>query len=60
METSNKEMENREKEMQKYLTCPRCGALVAYHRRLRHPCFRAHLMEMERDIARMSWTIRAW
>jgi transcription elongation factor Elf1 len=59
MKASNKEMENRKKDMDRYLTCPRCGARVAYYQRLRHSCFRAHLKEMEMDIARMAWGSRA-
>jgi uncharacterized C2H2 Zn-finger protein len=59
MKASNKDMEDRKKDMNKYLTCPRCGARVAYYQRLRHSCFRAHLKEMEMDIARMAWGSRA-
>ncbi|MEJ2066693.1 MAG: hypothetical protein P8Y09_01745 [Deltaproteobacteria bacterium] len=58
MKASNKEMENRKKDMDRYLTCPRCGARVAYYQRLRHSCFRAHLKEIEMDIARMGSAIR--
>lgn len=59
MEASNKAMRKRGKDTDKYLTCPRCGALVLYQRRFLHPCFRAHLKEMEMDIARMGWVSRA-
>jgi uncharacterized C2H2 Zn-finger protein len=59
MEASNKQMENRKKDTDKYLTCPRCGARVPYQRRVIHSCFRAHLKEMEIEIARMGWGIRA-
>ena len=58
MKASNKDMEDRTKDMDKYLTCPRCGARVLYQRRVMHPCFRAHLKEMEMDIARMGSAIR--
>ena len=58
MEASNKAKGHREKDIDRYLTCPRCGALVPYQRRVRHRCFRAHLKEMEMDIARMGRTIR--
>jgi uncharacterized C2H2 Zn-finger protein len=56
MKASNKAM--RQKDTDKYITCPRCGALVLYQRRFRHPCFRAHLKEIEMDIARMGRAIR--
>jgi uncharacterized C2H2 Zn-finger protein len=59
MKATNKEMQNRKKDMDKYLVCPRCGALVLYQRRVIHSCFRAHLKEMEMDIARMGWGSRA-
>jgi uncharacterized C2H2 Zn-finger protein len=59
MKASNKEMEDRKKDMGRYLTCPRCGARVPYHRRVIHSCFRAHLKEMEMEIARMGWVSRA-
>jgi DNA-directed RNA polymerase subunit RPC12/RpoP len=58
MEASSKEKRQKEKDFDKYLTCPRCGARVLYQRRVIHSCFRAHLKEMERDIARMGWGIR--
>jgi uncharacterized C2H2 Zn-finger protein len=59
MEASNRAMRRIEKDTDKYLTCPRCGALVLYRRRVMHPCFRAHLKEIEMDIARMGWVSRA-
>jgi uncharacterized C2H2 Zn-finger protein len=59
MEALNKEKRQREKDIDRYLTCPRCGARVPYHRRVIHSCFRAHLKEMEMEIARMGWESRA-
>jgi uncharacterized C2H2 Zn-finger protein len=59
MKASNKEKENEKKDMDKYLTCPRCGTRVPYQRRVIHKCFRAHLKEMEMEIARMGWVSRA-
>lgn len=59
MEALNKEQRQRERDMDKYLTCPRCGARVLYQRRVIHKCFRAHLKEMEMEIARMGWVSRA-
>jgi len=58
MKTSNKEREDSKKDQNRYLTCPRCGARVLYQRRIVHSCFRTHLKEMERDIARMGWMSR--
>jgi transcription elongation factor Elf1 len=59
MKASNKEKRQKDKVFDKYLTCPRCGARVPYHRRVIHSCFRAHLKEMEMEIARMGWGSRA-
>jgi DNA-directed RNA polymerase subunit RPC12/RpoP len=59
MKTSNKVERQKEKDLDKYLTCPRCGARVLYQRRVIHSCFRAHLKEMEMEIARMGWGSRA-
>jgi uncharacterized C2H2 Zn-finger protein len=59
MKASNKEKRYGEKDFDKYLTCPRCGARVPYQRRVIHSCFRAHLKEMEMEIARMGWVSRA-
>ena len=58
MKASNKEKRQQEKDSDKYLTCPRCGARVPYHRRVIHSCFRAHMKEMEMEIARMGWGSR--
>jgi DNA-directed RNA polymerase subunit RPC12/RpoP len=59
MKASNKVERQKEKAIDKYLTCPRCGARVLYQRRVIHSCFRAHLKEMEMEIARMGWGSRA-
>ncbi|MBN1254635.1 MAG: hypothetical protein JXA50_05115 [Deltaproteobacteria bacterium] len=58
MKVSNNAKRPKEKDTDKYLTCPRCGARVLYQRRIGHSCFRSHLKEMEMDIARMGWMIR--
>jgi len=39
----------------RFITCPRCRTMVSYERRAKHQCFRRHLMEVEREIARMGW-----
>lgn len=57
---ANNTKKKRERGTEKYLTCPRCGALVPYYRRLGHSCFRSHLMEIERDLARFGKTISMW
>lgn len=59
MKASNKGKRRKEHDFDKYLTCPRCGARVLYQRRIVHKCFRAHLKEMEMEIARMGWVSRA-
>jgi hypothetical protein len=58
MKRSNKEVREEKKYDNRYLTCPRCGTTVSYERRGKHHCFRQHLMEVERDIARMGWSNR--
>jgi len=59
MKSSRKEAKKEEKEEKRYddrhLTCPSCRATVSYERRGKHHCFRKHLMEVEREIARMGW-----
>ena len=60
MKVSNKKTEDREQNADRYLTCPRCGELVVYHRRLRHSCYRSHMVEMQRDMARMDRAMRMW
>jgi hypothetical protein len=59
MKSSRKEVKKEEKEERRYddryLTCPSCRATVSYERRGKHHCFRKHLMEVEREIARMGW-----
>jgi uncharacterized C2H2 Zn-finger protein len=59
MDASKREKRLTERDIDKYLTCPRCGARVPYHRRVIHSCFRAHLKEMEMEIVRMGWESRA-
>jgi hypothetical protein len=59
MKRSNKEVREEKKYDTRYLTCPRCGTIVSYERRGKHHCFRQHLTEVERDIARMGWANRA-
>ncbi len=58
MKASNKAMRQKEKDIDQYLTCPRCGARISYQRRFRHSCFRAHLKELKMDIVRMGWMSR--
>jgi uncharacterized C2H2 Zn-finger protein len=58
MKASDKPMREERKENNRYLPCPRCGAVVPYHRRYGHRCFRKHLMEIEMDIARMGRAMR--
>jgi hypothetical protein len=55
MKKNNKEVREAKKYDDRYLTCPRCRSLVSYDRRAKHQCFRRHLMEVEREIARMGW-----
>ncbi len=50
-----KEMQEEKRYDDRYLTCPSCRATVSYERRGKHHCFRKHLMEVEREIARMGW-----
>jgi uncharacterized C2H2 Zn-finger protein len=62
MQSSRKDVKEEKGEkryVDRYLTCPRCGTAVSYERRAKHHCFRKHLMEVERDIARMGWANRA-
>ena len=58
MKATNKAKRPKEKDTNKYLTCPRCEGIVPYERRGRHSCFRQHLMEVERDITQMSRSMR--
>jgi len=58
MKTSYKEVREEKKYDNRYLTCPRCRTTVSYERRAKHQCFRQHLMEVEREIARMGWAHR--
>jgi uncharacterized C2H2 Zn-finger protein len=58
MKQSHKAATEEKKYDNRYLTCPRCGTIVSYERRGKHHCFRQHLMEVERDIARMGWSNR--
>jgi len=53
MKTLRKEMKEEKKETNRYLSCPRCGGVVLYHRRNGHRCFRRHLMEIEMNLTRM-------
>jgi len=54
MKTLRKEeMKKEKKEINRYLSCPRCGDVVLYQRRNGHRCFRKHLMEIAMDITRM-------
>jgi hypothetical protein len=62
MKSSRKVVKKEEKEKKaekrfddRYITCPSCRATVSYERRGKHHCFRKHLMEVEREIARMGW-----
>jgi hypothetical protein len=55
MKHSRKEVKEEKKYDDRHVTCPRCGTLVSYERRGKHHCFRRHLMEVEREIARMGW-----
>ena len=60
MKAANKETDDREQNTDRYLTCPRCGERIAYHHRLRHSCYRSHMVEMQRDMARMDRAMRMW
>jgi hypothetical protein len=55
MKQSRKEVREQKRYDERYVACPRCRARVSYERRGKHRCFRQHLMEVERDIARMGW-----
>ena len=55
MKKNNREVREEKRYDDRYLTCPRCRAMVSYERRGKHHCFRQHLMEVERQIARMGW-----
>ncbi|MEJ2068138.1 MAG: hypothetical protein P8Y09_09400 [Deltaproteobacteria bacterium] len=60
MNASNKETAYGKQDTDKYLTCPRCGERVSYHQRLRHSCYRSYMVEMQREMARMDWSLRMW
>jgi ribosomal protein S26 len=56
---SNKATEKKERSPEKHIICPQCGALVPYHRRMGHSCFRSHMIELQKDIARFGRAIGA-
>ena len=60
MKTSNEKKSEMEKDSERYITCPRCGARVSYQRRYMHRCFRTYMRDMRRDMARLDWAIRTW
>lgn len=55
MKHFGKEVKEERKFDTRIVTCPRCKSTVSYERRAKHQCFRRHLMEVEREIARMGW-----
>jgi hypothetical protein len=58
MKSSRKEVKEEKRYDDRYVACPRCRATVSYERRGKHHCFRQHLMEVEKELARMGWANR--